>query len=520
MTSLLCKPQDGPDFEIQADSVPAQGFNEFGNYCFSVQSKTACRLLVDEIELIQTDTNRQNTWEWRPGFYAGEVLAELFDWDGKSIAKYRLDVSPDPKKLGRIGYDAMVEAIRRFDPRLLVGSESAQSVIGTRGEITNLHLQYSRLRRFGQAFVDAITAVTVRPQTLLTRDRTWKTVHQVKRVDRQTILSIIRNPDSLALLANEGRSNSADSGSPMFNVAMSRDELDTPANRALLATLYDVIRRSRLLIESFTRIAADEVANPTRTALKPRLGRRLEVLRTLEAQLRRIVKRTPFKEVTRTEVTSAGLVVIAAHPLYARAFRAGWNILRPGIEHADEKEYLWTSPTWEIYERWCYLQTFQAVQLAFPGLEWERRYPSKSGDSILIRGEAAGIRVETHFQLRFPAFDMSDRQSFYSLSRERYPDIVVTCTSNSVRRFVVLDAKYRSTRESVLEAMESAHIYSDSLRWNDIAPALTLLLVPAAGGAPWLEQTAFWEKHDVGVKVCTAGTDLNELSTILKSALI
>lgn len=301
MTSLLCKPQTEPGFEIEADSVPAGGFNELGNYSFSVQSPSPCRLFIDEIELLQTDTNLHNTWEWRPGFYAGEVLAELFDWDGKSIARYRLDVSPDPRKLGRIEYDAMVEAIRRFDPRLLVGSESAQRAIGTQGQITNLHLQYSRLRRFGQAFVDAITAVTVRPQTLLTRDRTWKTVHQVKRVDRQTILSIIRNPDSLALLANEGRSHNADLDSPMFNVAMSRDELDTPANRALLATLYDVIRRSRLLIDSFTRIAADEVANPTRTALRPRLGRRLEVLRTLEAQLRRIVKRTPFKEVTHSD---------------------------------------------------------------------------------------------------------------------------------------------------------------------------------------------------------------------------
>jgi hypothetical protein len=63
----------------------------------------------------------------------------------------------------------------------------------------------------------------------------------------------------------------------------------------------------------------------------------------------------------------------------------------------------------------------------------------------------------------------------------------------------VLDAKYRTSRVNVLDAMESAHIYQDALRMSDRRPAGSLLLVPRGGGAPWLEDVAFQAEHRVGV---------------------
>ena len=89
----------------------------------------------------------------------------------------------------------------------------------------------------------------------------------------------------------------------------------------------------------------------------------------------------------------------------------------------------------------------------------------------------------------------------WSISRERIPDMVLTVTADFGTRFVVLDAKYRASRPNVLDAMESAHIYQDSLRIGARRPDASLLIIPANGGAEWLEDPAFHDVHRVGVHV-------------------
>ena len=54
-----------------------------------------------------------------------------------------------------------------------------------------------------------------------------------------------------------------------------------------------------------------------------------------------------------------------------------------------------------------------------------------------------------------------------SLSKERKPDIVLTVRTGNATRFVVFDAKYRVSRQKVLDAMASAHVYQDSLRFGE-----------------------------------------------------
>ena len=77
--------------------------------------------------------------------------------------------------------------------------------------------------------------------------------------------------------------------------------------------------------------------------------------------------------------------------------------------------------------------------------------------------------------------------------------MVLSWSDGAEQRFIVLDAKYRVSRENVLDAMGKAHIYQDSLRLGPHRPDLTLLLVPAGGGAPWLEQPQIITEHRVGI---------------------
>jgi hypothetical protein len=87
------------------------------------------------------------------------------------------------------------------------------------------------------------------------------------------------------------------------------------------------------------------------------------------------------------------------------------------------------------------------------------------------------------------------------VSKQREPDIVLRVSTGDTMRFLVFDAKYRATRANVLDTMQSAHIYQDSLRIGAQRPEASLLLVPANEGAAWLGDAAFQAEHKVGVHV-------------------
>lgn len=93
-----------------------------------------------------------------------------------------------------------------------------------------------------------------------------------------------------------------------------------------------------------------------------------------------------------------------------------------------------------------------------------------------------------------------NEQGYFSISRERYPDLIfeVNCESEG-RKFAVLDSKYSCSKQRILEAMASAHIYRDSLRLGNTRAALSLILVPAMADEilPLSERT-FWSEHGVG----------------------
>jgi hypothetical protein len=77
---------------------------------------------------------------------------------------------------------------------------------------------------------------------------------------------------------------------------------------------------------------------------------------------------------------------------------------------------------------------------------------------------------------------------------------VITVDDHGSRKMLVLDAKYRTSRINVLDAMRSSHLYQDALRWDEARPVCSLLLVPRGGGAPWLEVQEFHAAHHVGVQ--------------------
>jgi hypothetical protein len=299
-----------------------------------------------------------------------------------------------------------------------------------------------------------------------------------------------------ALLISESPEAPANTFTSRLDVPFVEDTLDASANRAMLALTFAVLRRARSLHERLQQLVDREPLSETRTSLAARWPVRREVLLKLTARLSAVSRAYPFTQVTRSEITSAGLTAVAADPIYAQAWNRGWRAIRHGLESGETTERLWVSPSWEIYERWCYLRIGKMLSESMPAWGWHRR---TNPDKWI--GTHDGRRAELRLQPTFRSRDGETDHPMWSISKERVPDLVLTISSIDGTRFIVFDAKYRTSRTSVLDAMASAHIYQDSLRIGSRRPEASLIVVPCGGGAPWLEAPGFQAQHRVGVQV-------------------
>ena len=132
-----------------------------------------------------------------------------------------------------------------------------------------------------------------------------------------------------------------------------------------------------------------------------------------------------------------------------------------------------------------------------------------------------GNLLEVLFQATFPALSPSATRIGWSISRERRPDIVLVLHSQDAVRAVVLDAKWRSKRRNILQAMESAHIYHDALRVAGVPPSPCILLLPGQPEVSALEAPEYLVTHGVGAmsNLRIAAGGLTHLAVLLSDWL-
>lgn len=493
-----------------------RGFQERREATFVGPPGLDCRLLIDdeEIQLASAENivgegrgardagDGGPMWSWTPGFYAGAVRAELIDGADLSLGTWWLDVSPDPEKTGSEIFEQMVEEISEFDQALLVGDEPARRPLGAVGENDDPHVLFERLRRRESDLDRAVAGVQREPASVLRPRRQFRPHRAVRRVDLRTLRTAARQPETCALLGPASGAPLAVGGGasaePRFDVPAVERRLDAPINRCALYLLRSLRRRCRHLGRKLEEAVAKEPESETRTVLRGRLEHRLRILARIERKTRLAERRSPFQEVHRPELTSAGLTAVAAHPLYSRLWRVGWEALRRGASACDPADPLPLSPTWEVYERWCFVEIAGLLARWLPELEWSR---SREGRRWAWRGrDGADSEVVFHYQKTAGRSNGRERCSLWSVSKELRPDLVLRWKRGQRRGFVVLDPKYRTGRDSVLSGMaESAHLYRDALRWGSARPDLSLLLVPRVRGElRWLAEEGYVRRHGVG----------------------
>ena len=506
---LVARPDDGSNVITLAPCKTAPGFNEKRRYSIELPAADST-LVIDDQEFRSDD----GTVEWTPGFFAGAVAAELLDPNGRTVESYTLDVSPDPGKLGSDVFRSMLEDLWQFDPALVLGTEPSTRNVGITGAYASDWLTYARLRRYADDYLAALARIAVHPLRELRTRREHAPLPRVRRIDRLTGLSIQRQPALLAVM--RGQDVALRTAALRLDVPVSEETLDSAANRLLAWQARAIAWRIKGLIENLETKMQNGSASETRTALADRWPRRREFLNDIGTRLDRLRRRSVLREVTRPALTVAGLNAVSADPAYGRAWRLGWFILRRGIEGELADERLWISPTWEIYERWCFARVKQWLTDTY-AVEWSAQGEKTASDFRILKGRGRdGRQFDLHLQPTFLAWDDRRGQpSLRSISGQRIPDILLQIDSGS--RNIVLDAKYRTTRENVLNAMTSAHIYRDALRIDGRRIDSALLLIPRGGGASWLEAPVFIREHAVGVVEMALGADGAGLASLVGS---
>ena len=490
---------DSPGSWLPLHPVEAQntGFFEARRYVLSKPSENA-RLYIDDEPLSDDPANR-DCWLWEPGFFAGEVTAELTDANGDTIATYLLDVAPDPSKLGREVFSAMLRDLWEDDPNWVIGAEPAMTDIADSGVSEDPWLAFARLRRYGHETVSALNAIAASPRRALRVNRESAPIEAVRRVDRRTACALARMPGAVSIILGVGAEGGGDDGARL-DVPKTRETLDCAANRTMLALQIALLRRTHRVCEELSRRVAHEPPSDTRTPLGARWPRRQAFLDGLSAKLGRSIRSLPWRDVARAEVSAAGLTAVAADPAYSRAWGRGWRALRLGMEQGELSERLWISPSWEIYERWCFVKIGRMLIDALPEWRWRKTRNTRTGR----RGDRC---VWLELQPTFRAGPLGPDKR-WSISKERIPDVLLSAEGPGCLRFLLLDAKYRSSRQNVLDAMTSAHVYRDSLRIGQQRPDGALLLVPAAYGAEHLRDPEFQRIHRVGATVFAPAADV------------
>ena len=491
--------------------TPNSGFTELRTWNQESKFRTSygagCRLLVDDEPL---ETTGLGEWTWKPGFYAGEVRAELLNPDGKVIGYWRLDVSPDPKKLGRNLFARMVDEILDHDPTLVIGSEPARRRLGALGENDDPLVALERLRRRENKLMRALAAIHREPRSVLRAKREWIPLHRVRRADLRTLRAASREPGVLAALpgTRELDLKPGSRNQPFLDVPTAEHSRDSPANRATLFMLRALRRRAVSIIAQLEeRARRESQSDETRSGIGGKLPRWNQVLERMCRSFGRAERKSPFREVRHPEITAAGLNAVAAHPVYAQFWRVGWEALRRGVYQLDAQDELPLSPTWEIYERWCFVELVRRLREWLPAPEWNELRGRADGDRRSIRFRRSDGASVSIFLQKTAA---REGKHLRSVSCQCVPDLVLRREGGEAGTgFVILDAKYRTGDQAVLRGMrESAHVYQDALRWDGERPAATLLLVPDANNVRWLSDEEFIRRNRVGAVALRTGTEL------------
>ena len=447
--------------------------------------------------------------------------------DGIDTRSLALEVRPHRYKLGASAFDDMLAELSERSAGLIWGlSPGLASGAQASGALAVVHpaVLQSQLPRF----LRLVGAYLANPPTVTVRVTRPRALDLARRPDVATLQRLGRRPALLKALQGEaGAGRFADPRQPIDQLEVTAST-DHPMTRYLAYLLHQLVRRFRTSEKALRTAKARPFPDPAVEAHAARLADNMaDGARQLEA-----LTRVPLLRSVRPEpLDGSALQSLADQPTFGAIHRFGRRLLDPGLAYGpdgDVKAAL--KHTYDLFEIFVLFRLVEGLPRAM-GPDWRMRPPkpwrSERREERPVNHAAwwfdgpGGLAVELRYQQWFPRVRcFPDGRMFASLSGVGIPDYVLV-----VRRglnpigWVILDAKYRSSRRAVDDGLADVHRYRDALRMRGKQASGAFVVVPQLrdDDAPYASSD-FLRHHAFGVLRTSDHGWLNPVASILLAA--
>ena len=408
---------------------------------------------------------------------------------GSETRRVLLDVRPNPGKQGEHEFDAMLAELAALSPHLPWGLSPGAGA-GVLGAASDAPAVVHPAVIAGQlpVLLPALARFLADPPVLVGRAREVRPFDPARRVDPGTARWLARHPAALAALRAPAPGAPSPDGAP----AAPRVPVEQPASPPSLA--HPVTRHVlSLLLRLRPRLAATADAlrgaggqSDQARAYARELAEQVDRAReTIERALRAPL----FRGLAPAPATETVVQALADVPLWAALHRAAHRLLHPGLAWTPgEGVESALKHSHDLFELLVLhrLHGWLRDRLG-PGWRWRAPVLGEHGAELRPADGATwtacagdGRRVALCYRPAFPrAAAAPDPRERSSLSGRLVPDYtLVAHAGDTVRSWLVLDAKYRSSRRNVDDALRSAHLYRDALRVRGAAAAGSYVVVP------------------------------------------
>lgn len=417
---------------------------------------------------------------------------------GAETRRFLLDVRPNATKQTGHEFDAMLAELAELSPHLPWGLSPGAGA-GTLWAASDAPAVVHPAVIAGQLplLLPALARFLADPPVVVRRAREVRPFDAARRVDPGTARWLTRHPAALAALRAPppgASSPGASWGGPPPDGAppAPRVPVEQPARRPSLA--HPVTRHVlSLLLRLRPRFAA--TAGALRGAggqsdqARAHARELAEQVARAEEAIGRALRAPLFRGLDPAPATETVVQALADAPPWAVLHRAAHRLLHPGLawtpgEGIDSA----LKHGHDLFELLVLHRLYGWLRDRLgPGWRWRAPVLGEHGAELRPADGATwtacagdGRRVALCYRPAFPrAAATPDPRERSSLSGRLVPDYtLVAHEGDAVRSWLVLDAKYRSSRRNVDDALRSAHLYRDALRVRGTAAAGAYIVVP------------------------------------------
>jgi PD-(D/E)XK nuclease superfamily len=326
------------------------------------------------------------------------------------------------------------------------------------------------------------------PPVRTVRTRAARPLEVSRAADLRTLRSLSRRPLELAGL----RGLELDVYSPNARTLIDQPDnaatLDHPVTRYVAFLLRKICVRLHSTSQTLRLSSGHGVPDPAAKTYARELADRVDgALHEIQS----IQRARAFRYIQPEALSDTALQVLPDHPLYLAIHRVGCRLAEPGLAYAPGQDIVSAlKHSYDLFELAVLYRLVTALGETL-GPSWRplssasvRRHPHEdrpSDRSSWSWGGPGDESVELVYQAPFNAATSSaSSNGFASISGQYVPDFVIIYRqSERPSSWMILDAKYRSGRQSVHDGLSDIHRYRDALRLSGRAASAAYIIVPA-----------------------------------------